>query len=207
LGWYAYVRGQNPGFPEQALAHTYTAIDGRLERIENDVWDVERWDVHHWQNLNPVIPEALIQMAMGSPAAVYHGGLLHACVRYFDPARGRPGLPEGVAALVERIAPQSVDLTLVNTDPLKPKTAIVQAGAFGEHQFTAVGRRDAPEAAPPRRVDARHLAVRLGPSAQARLRVGLRRYVHPPTYEFPPSMRDAAWHPSRRAAGEKGVEG
>jgi hypothetical protein len=202
LGWYAYLRGKNPGFPEQAIEDTYTAINGRLERIENDVWDVESWDVHHWQNLNPVIPEALIQMAMGSPAAVYHGGLLHSQVRYFDPERGRPGLPESVAALVEQVAPESVDLTLVNTDALQSRTVIVQAGGFGEHQFTVAGLRDSPAAEPPQRVDAPHLAVRLGPCAQARLYLGMRRYVHPPSYAYPPSVRGA----ERRSAEKKGVE-
>ena len=53
--------------------------------------------MHHWQDLNPVIPEGLVQMTMGTPAAVYHGGLLHAGVRYFDPKRRRPGLPEHIA--------------------------------------------------------------------------------------------------------------
>jgi hypothetical protein len=189
-GWYAYLCGENPGFPQQALEDTYTAIDGRLQRIEDDVWDVESWDVHHWQNLNPVIPEALIQMAMGSPAAVYHGGLLHAHARYYDPDRSRPGLPEHVAALVEAISPEAFELTLVNTDPLRARSVIVQAGAFGEHGFTGVGLRDSPEAAPPQRVDARHLTVHLGPSAQARLHLGVRRYAHAPTYAYPPALRE-----------------
>ena len=73
-GWFAYTRDENPGYPDKVLEDTYTGICNRLERIEHDGTDVDTWDVHHWQNLNPVIPEGLIQMAMGTPAAVYHGG-------------------------------------------------------------------------------------------------------------------------------------
>jgi hypothetical protein len=101
-------------------------------------------------------------------------------VRYFDPQRKRPGLPEHVAALVERITPQGLTLTLVNTDPLEEREVLVQAGAFGEHRFTEVGLEGA------QRVDAKHLVVRLGPSAQARLRLGVQRFANQPSYAFPP---------------------
>jgi hypothetical protein len=197
MGWFAYMQGHNPDFPEQALEDTYSAICGRLERIEADGdvddWNLDEWDVHHWQDLNPVIPEALIQMAMGTPSEVYHGGLLHAHVRYFDPQRKRPGLPEHVAALVETITPEGITLTLVNTDPLEGRDVIVQAGAFGEHQFTEV-RLDgnAADVVPDgagdgaQRVGSRHLVVRLGPSAQARLHLGVKRFANQPTYAFPP---------------------
>lgn len=187
LGWFAYVQGRNPGFPEQALEDTYTGICRRLEQIESDDWDLEKRDVHHWQNINPVIPEALIQMAMGTPAAVYHGGLLHATVRYFDPCRRRPGLPRRVAALVEKVAAEDVVLTLVNTDPLEAHAVIVQAGTFGEHTFTEAepeGGSGAEQQSVA--VNGKHLQVRLGPSAQARLRLGMKRFAHRPSYEFPP---------------------
>jgi hypothetical protein len=190
MGWFAYMQGHNPDFPEQALEDTYSAICGRLEQIEADGdnpdhWPVDTWDVHHWQNLNPVVPEALIQMAMGTPAAVYHGGLLHAHVRYFDPQRKRPGLPEHVAALVESITPEGMTLSLVNTDPLQGCDVIVQAGAFGEHRFTEVSLKGQ-EGDGAQRVDSKHLVVRLGPAAQARLKLSVERFANPPTYAFPP---------------------
>ena len=191
LGWFAYaVEGKNSDFPDQVLADTYAGICQRLESIDNDGEDVEQWDVHHWQNLNPVIPEGLVQMAMGTPAAVYHGGLLHASVRYFDPQRRRPGLPQHVAALVERVAPGGITLTLVNTDPLAGHDVLVQAGTFGEHAFTEARLEGAPATEPePIAVDGRYLQVRLGPSAQARLHLGLRRFAYPPSYAFPPFDR------------------
>ena len=184
--WFAYVEGKNPGFPDQVLDDTYRGICQRMDRIDADDDNVEEWDVHHWQNLNPVVPEGLIQMSMGTPAAVYHGGLLHASVRYFDPLRRRPGLAEHVAALVERITPDGILLTLVNTDPLEEREILVQAGAFGEHKFTAVKVENGSGVPHEMVVDSKYLRVALGPSAQARLDVGLERFAYRPSYEFPP---------------------
>ena len=183
--WFGYILGENPGFPDQVLDDTYTCMQQRLDKIENDDWDqLETWDVHHWQDLNPVVPEGLIQMAMGTPAAVYHGGLLHASVRYFDPACGRPGLPEDVAALVEAITPEGILLTLVNTNPLAGRAVVVQAGGFGEHRFLEVQPADAPDS-PSVPVNNHLMQVNLGPWSQARLRVKVDRYVNPPTYAYP----------------------
>ena len=183
--WYAYMHGKNPDFPDQMLNATCTGISQRLEKIENDDDDVASWDVHHWQNLNPVVPEGIVQMAMGTPAAVYHGGLLHACVRYFDPSRRRPGLPEHVSALVERVAPEGITMTLVNTDPAQAREVLVQAGGFGEHQFTEARLDSAPDAKP-KAIDGKHLRVRLGPAARVRLHLGMKRFAHMPSYAFPP---------------------
>jgi hypothetical protein len=184
--WFGYVTGENPDFPDQVLDDTYSGMQQRLARIEADDWDaVETWDVHHWQDRNPVVPEGLVQMAMGTPAAIYHGGLLHASVRYFDPQGRRPGLPEGVAALVERITPEGIVLTLVNTDALAPRDVLVQAGAFGEHRFTAVRPEGADPDVAPIAIDAKVFRVRLGPWAQARLHVAMERFVGVPSYAYP----------------------
>lgn len=185
--WFAYMEGNNPDFPERVLEDTYIGICQRLEQIEQDTTDPETWDVHHWQNLNPVLPEGLVQMAMGTPGAVYHGGLLHASVRYFDPRRRRPGLPEDVAALVEKVEPSTVTLNLVNTNPLEKRELIVQAGTFGEHLFTDVVQlSETNSACPPLRVNGKWLRVHIGPSTQIRLRIGVRRFANVPSYTFPP---------------------
>jgi len=202
--WFGYVAGENPDFPDQVLEDTYACMTQRLDKIENDDWaDMETWDVHHWQDLNPVVPEGLVQMMMGTPAAIYHGGLLHASVRYFAPQGSscdhdhgscacggeghteemRPGLPDGVAALVEKITPEGIVLSLVNTDPLDGHDVIVQAGTFGEHRFTTakpVGADVTPIA-----INDNALRVNLGPWSQARLELGMQRFASAPTYEFP----------------------
>jgi hypothetical protein len=184
--WFGYVRGESPGYPEQAIADTIACMRGRMDQIEGDDWErFEEWDVHHWQNLNPVVPEGLVQMAMGTPAAIYHGGLLHASVRYFDPQRCRPGLPEHVAALVEQVRPDGIRLTLVNTDALKEREVVVQAGAYGEHSFVRARNVDGEDAGPSR-IESKYLLVRLGPGARLCVDVDMLRFVNEPSYALPP---------------------
>ncbi len=187
--WFGYIAGENPDFPKQILEDTYTCMQQRLDKIDNDDWEnLDSWDVHHWQDLNPVVPEGLIQMAMGTPAAVYHGGLLHASVRYFDPQANRPGLPNHVAALVESITSEGIILNLVNIDPLGGHEVVVQAGGFGEHNFTDVKVLNTAQADHPSEVNGRYLHVNLGPWTQVKLQLGMDRYVNKPTYVFPPVM-------------------
>ena len=132
-----------------------------------------------------MLPEALIQMALGTPAAIYNGGMLQAHLRYFDPQRRRPGLPEYVAALVDRVRADGVSLTLVNTDLVEGRSVLLQAGSFGEHQFT--GAQLAIEAGPDQSIEVEgpYLQVHLGPAAQARLHLGLKRFARSPSYDFP----------------------
>ena len=51
---------------------------------------------------------------LGGLPPKHQGEVLHARVRYFDPVRRRPGLPEDVAALVESLTDDSTSLVLVN---------------------------------------------------------------------------------------------
>jgi hypothetical protein len=54
--------------------------------------------------------------------------VLHARLRYFDPGRRRAGLPDHVAALVERLTEDEVVVQLVNLDPVEARTVLVQGG-------------------------------------------------------------------------------
>ena len=52
-------------------------------------------NVHHWQERNPIVLEGLVQLMLGGPNHVYHGGLLHCRLFYFDPVRtGDPASPQ-----------------------------------------------------------------------------------------------------------------
>jgi hypothetical protein len=110
---------------------------------------------------------------------IYHGGLLHANVRYFDPDAGRAGLPDSVAALVERVDAEGVDVTLINLDPHRPKLVLIQVGSFGEHQFTKV---TLPTSSDTLDIDAPRLRVELAPAAGLRARLKMRRFAQSPTY-------------------------
>jgi len=185
-GWYAYMAGENDAYPEQILTQTFAEIERRMEMMRNDNGDPAGWDVHHWQEINPVVCEPLVQLTLGSPGVVYHGGLCHAHVRHFDPVGCRPGLPPNVAALVESTGADHVVLRLVNTDPTAPAETLLQAGAFAEHEFTEARRLDLPtgekEVVP---VNGRHLRITLGPSAHVHLHIGMKRFTGRPTYAWP----------------------
>ncbi len=180
--WVAFIRGENPDYPVQMLRANYRECLRRLELIRSDRSSVDEQDVHHWQQRNPVIVEGLVQLMLGGPNHIYHGGLLHCRLRYFDPRGRRPGLPSDVAALVDSVRPDGVGVQLVNLHPSATRELIVQAGAFGEHRFTEiqVGGRTV-------KVDRKFFLVRLSPGAVGRLELGIARFVNRPSYAFP-------WH-------------
>ncbi|GIH19505.1 hypothetical protein [Rugosimonospora africana] len=197
--WLAYLAGSNPAYPEQALHLALAVVAHRLARIRADPTDPHTGpgadDLHHWQDLNPVVTEALSQLTCGAPQPLYNGGLWHARLRYHDPERGRPGLPPDVAALVDRIGPDRVSVQLVNLDPVRSRRVVVQAGAFAEHSFGTVTFDQAADAWPPsgpnvplqprRRpgaltVDGAYVQVHLPPATSIRLDSSIRLRAHPP---------------------------
>ena len=105
---------------------------------------------------------------------------MHTQVRHFDPDRRRAGLAQDVAALVEKIRPEAITMTLVNTSPLHYRTAIVQMGVYAEHHAVdvTVGGRTFP-------IDAPYFSVRLAPGAGGTLTINRQRYAHQPTLAFP----------------------
>ncbi len=137
--WFAFLAGDNPDYPEKILAAAQAQARHRLARMRayRDV-DISEADIHVWQQCNPVVTEALVQLTWGGPQVIYNGGLQQARVRYYDASRRRPGLPPGVAALVSSIDPAATVVDLVNLDPERDSSVIVQAGAFAEHTIEDV---------------------------------------------------------------------
>jgi hypothetical protein len=108
------------------------------------------------------------------------GCLLFSRLRYFDPEKKRAGVPEDVAALVDSLSADSVTVTLVNLNPTDAKIVTVQAGAYGEHQVTAVVQGDKSLD-----VNKRSFDVRLARGAGAKLKVEMKRFANEPTLSFP----------------------
>ncbi len=218
--WLRFLAGANPDYPERILSTSYGVVAYKLNQMRNNVLlleydprgteklnskdiDITKVHEHHWQTSNPVTTEALLQLTLGAPQIMYNGGLLHASVRYFDPARSRPGLPQDVAALVRKIEPERVVLELVNLSPFEDRDVIVQAGAFGEHQFKMVKyqrRTDKDPIQPdffnrPRpvlvdetvNVNRKFFQVRLAAGTGLTLDMGVQRFANKPSYAFP-------WH-------------
>ena len=189
LGWLNFISGTNPDYPREILEACYGETLRRLEMIRIDRMRPREMgkggDVdlpHHWQVRNPLRLEGLVQLMLGAPNHIYHGGLMHVSVRYFDPERRRPGVPPDVAALVDRVNSDSFRVTLVNVNPVEPRSVILEAGMFGEHQFMEVSQEG--NRVP---VDNRFFQVRLRPGTTATLEVGMKRYANQPAYAFP-------WH-------------
>ena len=181
--WIRYLDGQDETYPEAAL-------EADLERLREKVAlmraDTRSPDCSMSDDMNDMNPGttigALTQLMLGGLPTGRDVHVLHARVRYFDPANRRAGLPEHVAALVERMTEDETTVQLVNLDPLNTRTVIVQGGGYGEHQITSV-RVDGSEQ--PVNVDHTHIVVRLAAGAGIRLHIGMRRYANPPTLAFP----------------------
>ncbi|MDW6065874.1 hypothetical protein SAZ11_59005 [Streptomyces sp. FXJ1.4098] len=133
--WLAYLSGDNPGYPAVILRTALGQAARRMALIDADTTDPAELHIHHWQRLNPVLTEALLQLTTGTPQVLYNGGLLPTRLAYYDVGRGRPGLPPDVAALVDTVTADQVRVELVHTGVSGVRTVVVQAGAFGEHRI------------------------------------------------------------------------
>jgi hypothetical protein len=198
-----YYSGKKPDWPYEILAADYQFVINRMEWLLN----TKQEDLHKisedWLHYsNPLAVKGLQQVTMGAPQSIYNGGLLTATVRYFDIDKIRPGLPQDVAALVKEIAADHVVIELVNLSTDKTRNLIVQAGAFGEHNFTNVAYKDNVIVNWPKQVNdaikkedkemvtavnSKYLSVEMAPGTQITLSLGLQRHVNKPSYAFP-------WH-------------
>ncbi|MEV0069144.1 hypothetical protein [Amycolatopsis sp. NPDC050768] len=136
--WLEFLRGANPGYPEAMLRTALGQVARRLALIEADTSDPAAVHVHHWQRHNPVLTEALLQLATGTPQVLYNGGLLPSRLAYFDAGKQRPGLPPDVAALVDLATDDHVRVELVHIGLSDERRVVVQAGGFGEHRIDRV---------------------------------------------------------------------
>jgi hypothetical protein len=144
--WFAFLTGDNPDYPERILAAAQAQVRHRLARMQRHRGhEVPEADIHLWQQSNPVVTEALVQLTWGGPQVSYNGGLQQARVRHYDAQARRPGLPPSVAALVSSVDPRATTVDLINLDPLAARSVIVQAGAFAEHTIRSVRHTACPD--------------------------------------------------------------
>ena len=216
--WLRFLAGANPEYPERILSSSLGIVAWRLDQIRRNMLlleydsrkteavhpkdlDLTKVHEHYWQTVNPVTTEALIQLTTGAPQIMYNGGLLYARVRYFDPAGRRPGLPEDVAALVRKLEADQTELELVNLNPFEARDVIVQAGTFGEDEFTRVRFQERVDREPPQpeqdtrpipklaervvTINHKFFQAHLPPGSGLNLQMGIRRFVNKPSYAFP----------------------
>lgn len=184
-GWIGFLEGLEPDYPVRALREELAALRHKMEAIENDPTTPDTRLADYLLDLNPARTDELVKLTLGG----FFAGriwILHSRFRYFDPERRRAGLPPDVGALVEKLAADSATLTLVNLNPVEPRTVIVQAGGYGEHQFDAAvfeGRTFA--------IGAPLVTVRLAPGCGGRIVFRMTLYRNMPTFAHP---WDRGWY-------------
>jgi hypothetical protein len=179
--WLRYLAGDNPDYPEQALAMAARQVRGLTELMEQHPDPPADDDIHWWQRLNPVVTEVLTQLVSGAPQMLYNGGLPLTQLRWADADRDRPGLPEDVAVLVERLDDTEVTVRVLNLDTHTAHTLTVTGGGYGEHPITAVNhvsdtRPAVPVSGP--------LRIRLPPRTQVHLRLRFARLGRVPRHQL-----------------------
>jgi hypothetical protein len=182
--WVAYLQGQNPAYPENALQKDLENIQKRLDQVRRDSSTAAQRLADNMMDYNPVAVDALIRLTLGGLPPGRDGGLLNARLRYFDPARKRAGLPEDVGALVSEMSDTRTVVTLLNLNKMEQREIVVQGGAYGEHQIESVqvGGQNIP-------VNGVQFTAKLGPAAGATLTLKMKRYSERPTATFPSIVR------------------
>ncbi len=184
--WLGYLEGKFADYPVRALQEDLASVRRKVEMIRTDQTTPDTRLADYLLDLQPVATNALTNLTLGGYFARGRIWVLHSRFRYFDPEKRRAGLPDDVAALVEKLGPDSATVTLVNTNPLEPRTVVVQAGGYAEHRFDSVttGGKTTP-------VNDAVMTVRLEPGAGARFDYKMTRYANRPTFAFP---WDRGWY-------------
>ena len=179
-GWLAFLEGRNPGYPEAALRADFATIRRKAEAMRHDTTTPDTRLADDPMAYNPATVATMVQLMLGGLPPKHQGEVLHARVRYFDPVKRRPGLPDDVAALVDSLGEVSTSLTLVNLNQSEPREVIVQGGGYGEHLCEEVtcNDREVPVHRP-------RFRVLLGPGAGGRLTLKMKRYAGIPTLAPP----------------------
>lgn len=179
-GWPAFLDGKNPQYAEQCFRADLEQIRQRVEGIKADTTTPDTRLADDPMKFNPAMVANLVRLATGG---IHHGNrtlVLHSRLRYFDADRRRPGLPEDVAALVEKLTADRTLVTLINMSPVHHRRVIVQGGNYGEHAFTtakvAKGMND---------VNGTRFEVILEPGCGTKIDLGTKRYVNRPTLALP----------------------
>jgi hypothetical protein len=178
--WLQYLQGKNAGHPMKALSADFERLRRRVAAMRQDDSTPDTRASDGAQRLSPIATDTLVNLMLGGNDPGTSGNVLHSRLRYFDPRQRRAGLPEDVAALVEKIGKDDVTVTLVNTSPVHPREVVVQLGAFAEHQGVAVlanGKRTD--------LDGSSFNVHLAPGSGDRLVITMKRYANPPTADWP----------------------
>jgi hypothetical protein len=178
--WLEYMEGNNPNYAVNAFRADIEDVKKRMRLMREDDTSPDMRLFDDPMDKNPASMTSLIRLMGGGLHEARRASPLYTTLRYFDPARERSGVPEDVAALVERQSADRVTVSLVNLNPVESRRVLVQGGAYGEHQLLAVthdGNR--------RPVDSSWFQVTLEPGSGATLELEIRRFNNQPSLAFP----------------------
>lgn len=178
--WFAYLDGKNANYPETRLRRDLETVRQRVAGMRKDTTTPDTRLADDPMPFNPASVDSLIELMLGGLHPGRSGSLLFCRLRYFDPSARRAGIPDDVAALIERMTKDEVTLSLVNTNQLEARTVVIQAGGYGEHRFesaTLAGRE--------LKVNGSALTVRLAPGSGGQLVLKMKCYANPPTLAWP----------------------
>ena len=188
--WIEFLEGRNPGYPVSALRASLERVRARVALVQADNSTPDTRLADNALEYNPASVTSLLQLTSGalhiarppwSPTSPHQGGApLHARLRFFDPVRRRAGLPEDVAALVDKLEADRTCITLVNIDSRRERVVTVQGGAYGEHVITSVHDGQKSHV-----VNGRSFEVRLAPACGGRFDLTMQRYAANPSLAFP----------------------
>lgn len=206
LPWFQFIQGHLPNYPEEILQANIILIANQLHKMRSNTGNPRNWDsydpatadvvvgldlrvdgyqIHAWQEFNPVYFEGLSQMTMGAPMHISHGGLQHGKVRLFDGLKKRPGLPEDVAVIVDGLTATTISMQVANVSKTASRQLVIQAGTFGEHRFVSVDVLSETGERKTHAIDGPWFAVDLAAGTGATLLFTVERYANKPTYETP----------------------
>ena len=177
--WLDFLDGDRSDFPVAAMAQEFESIRLKMKGVDEDTTSRDTRLSDNTLQFNTANLTCLTQLMMGAITPRY-GEPLHARVRYFDPGNQRAGIPEDVAALVERMTDTTTTLSLVNLDQSNPKKLVVQTGAYAEHQVTSVELDGETYSQ-----DRPHFTVTLSPGTGSTLTIHHNRYANQPTLNHP----------------------
>jgi len=214
LPWFQFVQGHLPNYPVEILQANLELIKIQLRKMRSNTGNPRNWDsydpatadevvgldlrvpgynIHAWQEFNPVYFEGLGQMVFGGPMHISHGGLQHGKVRFFDGKLKRPGLPPDVAVIVDGMDATTLSMQVANIGA-DAQELFIQAGTFAEHRFESVVITGADGAVTEMAIGDKWFALDLVGGAVASLKFVISRYVNDPSYETPWSAR-SDWDP------------
>ena len=214
LPWFQFVQGHLPNYPVEILQANLELIKIQLRKMRSNTGNPRNWDsydpatadevvgldlrvpgynIHAWQEFNPVYFEGLGQMVFGGPMHISHGGLQHGKVRFFDGKLQRPGLPPDVAVIVDGMDATTLSMQVANIGA-DTQELFIQSGTFAEHRFESVVITGADGATSEMAIGDKWFALDLVGGAVASLKFVISRYVNDPSYETPWSAR-SDWDP------------